>query len=126
MHASKVLENLHAANEDEKVGIRLVKFVLSSAVRQIAENAGKNGEVVITEILKKDNPSYGYDALKDEYVDMFEAGIVDPKMVTRSALENAVSVAGTVLTTGATVTDIPEEKSAGGMGGGMPGMGDMM
>jgi len=126
LHASKVLENLHAANEDEKVGIRLVKFVLSSAVRQIAENAGKNGEVVITEILKKDSPSYGYDALKDEYVDMFEAGIVDPKMVTRSALENAVSVAGTVLTTGATVTDIPEEKSAAGMGGGMPGMGDMM
>ncbi len=126
LHASKVLDTLHAGNEDEKVGIRLVKFVLSSAVRQIAENAGKNGEVVITEILKKDNPSYGYDALKDEFVDMFEAGIVDPKMVTRSALENAVSVVATVLTTGATVTDIPEEKAAGGGMPGMGGMGDMM
>ncbi|MEK7145794.1 MAG: TCP-1/cpn60 chaperonin family protein, partial [Patescibacteria group bacterium] len=69
--------------------------------------------------------TFGYDALNDEYVDMFEAGIVDPKMVTRSALENAVSVAGTVLTTGATVTDIPEDKPAGGMGG-MPDMSGMM
>lgn len=123
LHASKVLEDMRGENEDERVGIRLVKSVLTSAVRQIAENAGKNGEVVITEILKGKGGAFGYDALKDEYVDMFEAGIVDPKMVTRSALENAVSVAGTVLTTGATVTDIPEEKPAVG---GMPGMGDMM
>lgn len=130
LHASKVLEDMRGENEDEKVGIRLVKFVLTAAVRQIAQNAGKNGEVVITEIMKSKSSTFGYDALKDEYVDMFEAGIVDPKMVTRSALENAVSVAGTVLTTGATVTDIPEEKSCGGGGsggmGGMGGMGDMM
>ncbi len=125
LHAAKVLEGFHGSNEDENVGAKLIRFVLSAPIRQIAENAGKNGEVVITEILKSKSDSFGYDALNDEYVDMFEAGIVDPKMVTRSALENAVSVAGTVLTTGATVTDIPEEKPAGGMGG-MPGMGDMM
>lgn len=126
LHASKVLSDMKGENEDEKVGIRLVKSSLSSAVRQIAENAGKNGEVVITEILKGEE-SYGYDALKDRYGDMFELGIVDPKMVARCALENAVSVAGTVLTTGSTVTDIPEEKPAGAGGmGGMGGMGDMM
>ncbi|MFA4815182.1 MAG: chaperonin GroEL [Candidatus Gracilibacteria bacterium] len=125
LHASKVLEHLKGENEDEDTGIRLIHFVLFAPIRQIAENAGKNGEVVITEVLKGELGRYGYDALKDEYVDMFEAGIVDPKMVTRSALENAVSVAGTVLTTGATVTEIPEEKPAGDMGG-MPSMGDMM
>ncbi|MFA6024469.1 MAG: chaperonin GroEL [Candidatus Gracilibacteria bacterium] len=126
LHAAKALEDFRGSNEDENVGARLVRFVLSAPIRQIAENAGKNGEVVITEILKSKSDSFGYDALKDEYTDMFEAGIVDPKMVTRSALENAVSVAGTVLTTGATVTDIPEEKPAMGGMGGMPGMGDMM
>ncbi|MEK9159211.1 MAG: chaperonin GroEL [Patescibacteria group bacterium] len=125
LHAAKALEDFRGANEDENVGAKLVRFVLSAPIRQIAENAGKNGEVVIVEVMKGKSDSYGYDALNDEYVDMFEAGIVDPKMVTRSALENAVSVAGTVLTTGATVTDIPEDKPAGGMGG-MPGMGDMM
>ncbi|MFA5793312.1 MAG: chaperonin GroEL [Candidatus Gracilibacteria bacterium] len=130
LHAGKVLEGFKGDNEDENIGARLVMSVLSVATRQIAENAGKNGEVVVTEIRKANSESYGYDALQDEYVDMFEAGIVDPKMVTRSALESAVSVAGTVITTGATVTDIPEDKccsgGAGGMGAGMGGMGDMM
>ncbi|MFA5855678.1 MAG: chaperonin GroEL [Candidatus Gracilibacteria bacterium] len=132
LHAAHALESLKGDNDDENVGIRLVMSVLPMATRQIAENAGKNGEVVITEIRKSKSESFGYDALRDCYVDMFEAGIVDPKMVTRSALENAVSVAGTVLTTGATVTEVAEEKSCcgggagGGMGGGMGGMGDMM
>lgn len=125
LHAARALEEFHGANEDEKVGAKLIRYVLSAPIRQIAENAGKNGEVVITEVLKGKGDAYGYDALNDEYVDMFEAGIVDPKMVTRSALENAVSVAGTVLTTGATVTDIPEPKSEAAMPG-MGGMGDMM
>lgn len=123
LHAAKVLVGFHGANADEAIGAKLVMSVLSMPTRQIAENAGKHGEVVVTEILKSESESFGYDALKDEYVDMFESGIVDPTMVTRSALENAVSVAGTVLTTGAVVTDIPEEKPASG---GMPDMSGMM
>lgn len=124
LHASKALENLKGENEDETIGIRLVRSVLSAPIKQIAENAGKNGDVIIAKILTGELGRDGYDALKDECpVDMFEAGIVDPKMVTRSALENAVSVASTVLTTGAMVTEIPEEKPAMSMGGsGMEGM----
>lgn len=123
LHAAKVLEGFQGINEDENVGARLVASVLSMPTRQIAENAGKNGEVVLTEIRRGNSETFGYDALNDKYVDMIEAGIVDPTMVTRSALENAVSVAGTVLTTGAVVTEIPEEKPAGG---GMPDMSGMM
>lgn len=122
LHAMKAV-TVAAKNEDEEVGIRLVLNVLDAPLVQIAENAGKNGEVVVSEVLKGKGIEWGYDALKDEYVNMFEAGIVDPKMVTRSALENAVSVVSTVLTTGAMVTEIPEEKAA--MPAGMPGM-DMM
>jgi len=123
LHAAKVLEGFVGENNDQTVGARLVMSVLSMPTHQIAENAGKHGEVVVTEILKNPSESFGYDALLDQYVDMIESGIVDPTMVTRSALENAVSVAGTVLTTGAVVTDIPEEKSAMG---GMPDMSGMM
>ncbi len=125
LHAAKVLDNFKGANEDENIGAKLIRTVLTAPIRQIAENSGKNGEVVVTEVTKGGSDSYGYDALNDQYLDMFEAGVVDPKMVTRSALENAVSVAGTVLTTGATVTDIPEPKSEGGMAG-MPDMSGMM
>lgn len=123
LQAAHVLKNMKTENEDEEVGVRLIESVLSAPIRQIAENAGKNGEVVITEVLKGEGGSRGYDALQDTYGDMFEMGIVDPKRVARSALENAVSVASTVLTTGATVTEVPEEKPASS---GMPGMGDMM
>ena len=123
LHAAQVLADFVGENEDENVGARLVASVLSMPVRQIAENAGKNGEVVVTEIRRGAGETYGYDALHDVFCDMFEAGIVDPTMVTRSALENAVSVAGTILTTGAVVTEIPEEKPAGA---GMPDMSGMM
>ncbi len=123
LHAAKALEGFEGVNEDENIGARLVASVLSMPTRQIAENAGKNGEVVVTEIRRGGSPTFGYDALNDKYVDMVEAGIVDPTMVTRSALENAVSVAGTVLTTGAVVTEIPEEKPAMS---GMPDMSGMM
>lgn len=126
LHAAQVLDGFEGENEDENVGARLVASVLTKPVRQIAENAGKNGEVVVTEIRRGASTAgenYGYDALHDVFCDMIEAGIVDPTMVTRSALENAVSVAGTILTTGAVVTEIPEEKSAGA---GMPDMSGMM
>lgn len=120
LHASKVLESLQAGSDDEKAGIRLVMSVLSKPIRQIAENAGQNGEVIVHQVTQGD-AQYGYDALKGEFVDMFSAGIVDPRIVVESALVNAVSVAGTVLTTGAVITDLPEEKSSGGM----PDMGGM-
>jgi chaperonin GroEL len=124
LHASKILKEAVGDNDDETVGIRLVMSVLTMPLHQIAENAGQNGQVVVSEVMKSDDPHYGYDAMMNEYVNMLQKGIIDPMMVTRSALVNAVSVAGTVLTTGAAVTLIPEEKSAGGgMPGGMGGMG---
>ncbi|NLK17049.1 MAG: chaperonin GroEL [Clostridiales bacterium] len=118
------LEKLIAKLEsDEKTGASIVLKAIESPVRQIAENAGVDGSVVINEILANDNPSYGYDALKNEFKDLLEAGIVDPTKVARSALQNAASIASTLLTTESLVCDIPakEELPAprGGMGGDM-------
>jgi len=107
--------------EDEKVGLSIVRRALEYPIRQIAQNAGKDGSVIIEEVRRKEK-GVGYDAARDEYVDMFKAGIIDPLKVTRSALQNAASVAAMVLTTEAAVTDIPEKKeTAGGAGAGMPG-----
>jgi len=107
--------------EDEKVGLSIVRRALEYPIRQIAQNAGKDGSVIIEEVRRKDK-GVGYDAAHDEYVDMVKAGIIDPLKVTRSALQNAASVAAMVLTTEAAVTDIPEKKeTAGGAGAGMPG-----
>jgi chaperonin GroEL len=118
------LEKLIAKLEsDEKTGASIVLKAIESPIRQIAENAGVDGSVVINEILANDNPSYGYDALKNEFKDLLEAGIVDPTKVARSALQNAASIASTLLTTESLVCDIPakEELPAprGGMGGDM-------
>lgn len=130
LQAAHVLEKL-VGDSDEMTGIHIVKRALSSPLHQIAVNAGKDGAVIIHKVLAE-KPGFGYDAAKDEFVDMVKAGIIDPKKVTRSALQNAASIAGIFLTTEAAVTDLPEEKSAagvmpggGGMGG-MGGMGDMM
>jgi chaperonin GroEL len=129
LHAAKVLEDFEGG-VDEKVGAQLVREILTIPVWQIAENAGKNGEEIVAGV-RGQAETFGYDVLTDTYVDMFEAGIVDPRIVTESALQNAVSVAGTVLTTGVVVTDLPEPKSSCGAGGadgaaaamgGMPGM----
>lgn len=109
------------AAQDHLTGMHLVMRALEEPARQIALNAGKEGSVIIEEI-RKQNFKVGYNAADHTYVDMFEAGIVDPKMVTRSALQNAASIASIMLTTEAVVTDIPEDKKEsmpGGMGGGM-------
>ena len=108
---------------DEKTGINIVLKALEAPVRQIAENAGLEGSVIVTK-LKEQTNGFGYNAETDEWVNMIEAGIVDPKKVTRSALQNAGSIASMFLTTEAVVADIPEEENIGdmGMGGGMPGM----
>ena len=95
---------------DVKTGVKIVLRALEEPVRQIAANAGLDGSV-ICEKIKNSTPGTGFDALNDKYVDMFEAGIVDPAKVTRSALQNAASVSSTVLTTEAVVTDIPEKEA---------------
>ncbi|WP_439128993.1 chaperonin GroEL [Polaribacter sp.] len=125
VRAKKVLEKLATENLDETTGVQIVNKAIESPLRTIVENAGGEGSVVINKVLegKKD---FGYDAKSETYVDMLEAGIIDPKKVTRVALENAASVAGMILTTECALVDIKEDAPAGGgmppMGGGMPGM----
>lgn len=117
-----ILEKVKAINPDEATGIQIVTKAIESPLRTIVENAGGEGSVVVAKVLegKKD---FGYNAKTDEYVDMLKAGIIDPKKVTRVALENAASVAGMILTTECALVDIKEDVPAGPpMGGGMPGM----
>ncbi|HOZ75885.1 MAG TPA: chaperonin GroEL [Flavobacterium sp.] len=123
LRAKKVLASLKADNADEATGIQIVSRAVESPLRTIVENAGLEGSVVVAKVAEgKDN--FGYNAKTDEYVDMLKAGIIDPKKVTRVALENAASVAGMILTTECALVDIKEENAGGGMpmGGGMPGM----
>ena len=121
----EVAKLLDTAEGDEKTGIQIVVKALEAPVRQIAENAGFEGSVVVDKIRTSGKIGYGFDAYNEDYVDMMEKGIVDPKKVTRSALQNAASVAATVLTTEALVVSQPEKEAAApqaGMGGGMGGM----
>ena len=109
---------------DELVGVAIVRKALEAPIRQIAENGGIDGSIVCDRV-QNASGSEGYNALTDEYTDLIKAGIIDPTKVTRTALENAASIAGLLLTTEALVSEIPEEKKAGG-GGGMPGGGGGM
>jgi chaperonin GroEL len=124
LYASKVLAKLKAANDDQKVGIDIVRRALQTPVRQIAENAGVDGSIVIGKLQDKSDANYGYDAQTGEYVDMLKTGIIDPTKVVRLALQDAASVAGLLVTTEAMVAEKPEPKSAPAMphGGGMGGM----
>ena len=119
----KVLETVEG---DEKTGVKIVLKALEEPVRQIAANAGFDGGVIVNNILSSGKIGYGFDAYNEVYVDMMAAGIVDPTKVTRSALQNASSIASVILTTESVVADKPEPKeaapAAGGMGGGMGGM----
>jgi len=125
VRAKKVLEKITTENLDKTTGVQIINRAIEAPLRIIVDNAGGEGSVVLNKILegKKD---FGYDAKSDEYVDMLEAGIIDPKKVTRVALENAASVAGMILTTECALIDIKEDAPAAGMppmgGGGMPGM----
>ncbi|MBT4917253.1 chaperonin GroEL [Candidatus Peregrinibacteria bacterium] len=127
--AIEALEKLKGNDADEDTGIAIIKNILSAPLLQIAANAGKDGAVVVDKVLNS-KEGFGYDADKDEYVDMVASGIIDPKMVVRSAIENAASVAAIFLTMEGAVADIPEPKSAcshdaagaAGAMGGMPGM----
>ena len=115
---------LKTTEGDEKIGVQIVLKALEAPVRQIAENAGFEGSVVVDKIMRARKKGYGFDAYNEKYVDMLEVGIVDPTKVTRSALQNAASIASTVLTTEAVVADKKEENPAPAMpaGGGMGGM----
>jgi chaperonin GroEL len=129
--AAKALEkvDLSGYNQEMKVGFNIVKRALEEPLRQIAQNAGMDGSIVV-ERAKNEKKGMGFDAQAMEWTDMMKAGIIDPAKVTRSALQNAASIAGMLLTTECIVTDIPEKKESaapggGGMGGGMGGMGGM-
>ncbi len=127
LFAAKVLEKLKGDNDDQQFGIEIIRKACQAPVRQIAENAGKEGSIVVGKLTEKPEVAQGYDAQNDNYCDMLKAGIIDPVKVVRTALQDAASVAGLLLTTEATITDAPEEgKAAGGMpAGGMGGMGGM-
>ena len=120
----EVASILDTVEGDEKTGVRIVLKALEAPLRQIAENAGFEGSVIVNNIRSSGKKGYGFNAYTEEYVDMIDAGIVDPTKVARSALQNAASVASTVLTTEALVVNQPEPEPApaGGMGGGMGGM----
>jgi len=121
VHAVPALDKVEVLG-DELIGVNILRRALEEPMRQIVINSGMEGSVVV-EAVRKLEPGHGYDAQKGEYTDMFAAGIIDPAKVTRSALENAASVAGLMLTTETVVTDLPEKERApqmpGGMGGGM-------
>ena len=107
--AIPAIQNLISTLEgDEKTGAQIILKAIEEPVRQIAVNAGLDGSVILNDILKSDNKYYGFDAYKNEYCDMVKAGIIDPTKVTRSALQNAASIASTLLTTESIVTDIPQ------------------
>ena len=126
LFASKVLAGLNPVNNDQRVGIDIVRKAIQSPVRQIAENSGVEGSIVVGKLNDKNDPNFGFDAQSGEYVDMVKGGIIDPTKVVRVALQDAASIAGLLITTEAMVGDRPEPKGAAGMPpGGMGGMGGM-
>ena len=127
LYGIRALEGVKGANDDQRVGIEIVRKALQTPARQIAENAGADGSVVVGKLLESKSATFGYDAQKGEYVDMIKAGIIDPTKVVRTALQDAASIASLLITTEAMVAERPEKKAApaGAPGGGMGGMGDM-
>jgi len=124
LYAIKVLDGLTPSNSDQKVGIQIVRKAIQAPARQIAENSGTDGAIVVGKLTDQNEPNYGYDAQTGEYKDLVAAGIIDPAKVVRVALQDAASVAGLLITTEAMVTDKPEPKGNGmghdhdhGMGG---------
>jgi chaperonin GroEL len=127
LYSTRVLAKLHSANNDQKVGIDIVRRALSYPVRLIAENAGEDGAMIVGKLVEKGDANHGFDAKHGTYVDMIKAGIIDPTKVVRLALQGAASVAALLVTTEAMVAERPEKPSAPAMpgGGGMGGMGGM-
>jgi chaperonin GroEL len=126
VQGAKSLDGLKGANPDQDAGIQIVRRALEAPLRQIAENAGVDGSVVAGKVRESDDMTFGFNAQTEEYGDMFKFGVVDPAKVVRTALQDAASVAGLLVTTEAMIADKPSKESAGGGMGGMGGMGDMM
>jgi chaperonin GroEL len=140
LRASETLDDL-TLKGDEHFGVDIIKKALLEPIKQIVKNAGLEGAVVVRNILKSKDKAYGYDAEKEEYGNLIDAGVIDPTKVTRSALQNALSIASILLTSDCLISEIPGKDDAmmppgggmgggmpggmGGMGGGMPGMGGM-
>src|SRR5437764_13872744 len=128
LRAIRALEKLKVQNDDQRTGIDIVKKALSWPARQIAINAGEDGSIIVGKILDKDTYAFGYDAQAGEYGNLTSKGIIDPTKVVRTALQDAASIAGLLITTEAMVAEVPKQQSAampGGAGGGMGGMGGM-
>ena len=129
LHGLKALAGLNSANDDQRVGIEIVRKAIQWPARQIAENAGVDGAVVVGKLLESEDSNWGFDAQANEYADLIGRGIIDPTKVVRTALQNAASVAGLLITTEAMVAETPKKEApmpAGGPGGGMGGMGGGM
>ncbi len=130
LYAGRALEKLKGDNDDQQSGIELIKKAIQAPIRQIAENAGAEGSIIVGKVSEKNDATYGYDAQNDNYTDLVKAGIIDPAKVVRTALQDAASVAGLLITTEATVTEAPDDSKGGAPAmpdmGGMGGMGGMM
>jgi chaperonin GroEL len=126
LRAQKAVKGFTLPDTDENIGVRIIERALEEPIRQIVGNAGVEGSIVVEKVRENDNKNFGYNARTDEYQDLVQAGVIDPTKVTRTALQNAASIAGLMLTTESVVVEKPEPKSAGAAGG-MPGggMGDM-
>jgi chaperonin GroEL len=128
LYAAKAIEKVKPGNDDQRVGIDIVRKALAVPAKQIVVNAGADGSIVIGKLVEKGDFEWGYDAQTDQFVNMYKSGIIDPVKVVRTALQDAASVAGLIITTEAAVAERPKKESAGGAGGmpgGMGGMGDM-
>ena len=129
LKATRALEGLTGDNADQTAGIAIIRRAIQAPIRQIVENAGVEGSIVVGKVLENKSATFGFNAQTEEYVDMIQAGVIDPAKVVRTALQDAASVAGILITTEAAVADAPKKASAGGAGGmgggGMGGMGDM-
>ena len=125
VQASKKLDGVTGDNPDQTAGIAIVRKALQAPLRQIAENAGVDGSVVAGKVIESNDPAFGFNAQTEEYGDMYKFGVIDPAKVVRTALQDAASVAGLLITTEAMIADKPEPKGQAGGGGGMGGMGGM-
>jgi chaperonin GroEL len=126
LKASKVLDGFKGDNDDQEAGVAIVRRALQAPIRQIAENAGVEGSIVVGKVLENPSATFGFNAQTEEYVDMVQAGVIDPAKVVRTALQDAASVAGLLITTEAAIVEAPKKNAPAGGGGGMPGgMGDM-
>ena len=123
LYSIKALDKLTPANNDQKVGIDIIRKAIQAPLRQIADNAGVDGAVVAGKLLEQNDTNYGYNAQNDEYTDMIKAGIVDPTKVVRTALQDAASVSGLLITTEACITEIPQKECSCGAGAGAGAMG---